>query len=172
MTPPTSPTEKYVRLHKHVRATRQRVYDAWLDAEQYCQWFAADPKHQCTEVSIDARVGGTMRIVMQSPGGTHIGGGEFIELIPGEKIVYTWTWEDMPEFGGNSKVTIELFETDNPYEDAPATEIVLTHEGLNTAAERSEHTGGWWATLRAMGYYVRGVDPREAMFGQPQKNAV
>ena len=91
---------------------------------------------------------------------------EFLELVPDRRIVYRWTWEDMPDFGGNSRVTIELFEAPNPYEDAPATEIILTHEGLDTAQERSDHTGGWWTTLRAIGYFVRGLDPREAMYGQ------
>ena len=55
------------------------------------------------------------------------------------------------------------------YGDGPATEIVLTHEGLNTPVERSEHTGGWWGCLKALGYFVRGIDPREAMYGQPAK---
>ncbi|MEM9913965.1 MAG: hypothetical protein AAF911_03280 [Planctomycetota bacterium] len=34
------------------------------------------------------------------------------------------------------------------------------------AAERGEHSGGWWSCLRALGYHVRGVDAREAMYGQ------
>lgn len=168
----TQPTpQNTVCLHKLVRAPRQKVYDTWLDARDYVKWFAPDPRSQCTEVTIDATVGGTMRLVMASPDGDHIGVGTFLELIPGQKIVYIWIWEDMPEFGGNSKITLELFDADNPFEDGPATEIVLTHEGLNSAIERSEHTGGWWGTLRAIGYYVRGVDPREAMYGQTQSTS-
>lgn len=82
-------------------------------------------------------------------GNPHVGSGKFTQVIENQKISYTWSWQDMPDFGANSLVTFELFDAENPYDkDQPATEIVLTHEKLNTAAERSEHTGGWWNCLR------------------------
>ncbi|MFN3166527.1 MAG: SRPBCC domain-containing protein [Phycisphaeraceae bacterium] len=166
MPQPVEQPDASVRLNKLVQAAPQKVYDTWLDPETYPHWFAADPGVNCTSVQIDARVGGTMRIVMLTPGGEFVGGGEFLELQPGRRIVHTWSWENEPNFGANSTITIDLFEADNPHGDGPATEIVLTHEGLKTAHERSDHTGGWWNTLRAIGYYVRGVDAREAMYGQ------
>lgn len=167
----TAKPDSSIRLHKLVQASRQQVYDTWLNAELYPKWFAPDPRSQCTEVAIDATVGGEMRLVMQSPSGTITGVGRFTELVPARRIVYTWFWEEMPEFGGNSTVTIDLYDTENPHGGGPAAEVVLTHEGLTDANERSEHTGGWWTTLRAIGFFVRGVDPREAMYGQPAQAA-
>jgi uncharacterized protein YndB with AHSA1/START domain len=162
----TTPADS-VRLNKLVQASPQQVYDTWLDAASYAKWFAPEPSVRCEEVSIDATVGGEMRVVMQSDNGTHTGIGTFTELVPGKRIAYTWGWAEHPEMGAGSTVTMDFLEADNPYGDGPATEIVLTHEGLNTPVERSEHTGGWWGCLKALGYFVRGVDPREAMYGQP-----
>ena len=45
------------------------------------------------------------------------GGGTFTEVIQDRKISYTWTWDHDPSFGGNSLVTFELFDTENPYDD-------------------------------------------------------
>ncbi len=160
--------ENRVRLHKLVQASPQQVYDTWLDATTYPKWFAPDPNSRCTSVSIDARVGGHLRIKMQSPNhGTITGTATFTQLVPGRRIAYTWGWEELPEMGAGSIVTIEFFEAENPYGDGPATEIILTHEGLKTVMERSEHTGGWWGCLKAIGYFVRGVDPIAVMYGQP-----
>ena len=173
MTASPSQPAAMIRLHKHVQATPARVFEALTDPEQYAHWFAPDPHVKCGPVTIELRVGGTFRFEMVSPdGNTHIGGGTFTEIIENRKISYTWSWENNPEFGADSHVTWELFEADNHLNPgSPATEIVLTHDKLNTAGERSEHTSGWWQSLRALGYYVRGVDPREAMYGKPASSA-
>ncbi|MEO0515433.1 MAG: SRPBCC domain-containing protein [Planctomycetota bacterium] len=156
-----------IRLHKHVRATRQRVYEALTTPEQFPHWFAPGPNEKCGEVIVEPWVGGRFRFEMtDAKGEQHVGVGTFTEVVEHEKLSYSWTWENNPDFGGNSQVTFELFNAENHIEPGqPATEIVLTHEKLPTAAERSEHTGGWWNCLRALGYHVRGVDPREAMYG-------
>lgn len=154
-----------IRLNKLVRASRERVWAAWTDPDQFCQWWAPGPTEICRVVHIDLRVGGAFRFEMESKGKPMGSYGTYTRVEAPSVLAFTWTWEQMPEFGGDSLVTIELIETENPYEDGPATEVVFTHEKLRTAAERSEHTTGWWNTLRALGYHVRGIDPREAMYG-------
>jgi len=166
-----SQPEKLVRLHKLVQASPQKVYETWLSAELYPKWFAPDPQAQCTLATIDARVGGSFRIVISTPGGDHVGFGEFIELVPGKRISSTWSWEAEGDFGKNTTLTLDLYEVDNPHGEGPATEIVLTHAGLKSAHERSDHTGGWWGCLKAIGFYVRGVDPIQAMYGQAEASA-
>lgn len=161
--------DNFVRLHKLVQASPQRVYDTWLDPATYPKWFAPDPNSRCTLVSIDAKIGGEMRFTMTTPNGTISGHGTITQLVPAKRIAYTWGWIEMPEMGAGSTVTVDLIEADNPYGDGPATEIILTHQGLNTSVERSEHTGGWWGCLKAIGYFVRGVDPVQAMYGEPAK---
>ncbi len=166
MTEPTAQPENAVRLNKLVQAAPQKVYDTWLDASQYAKWFAPEPGVTCTGITLDATVGGTFSVVMQTPNGTHTGEGVFTELIPGRRIAFTWGWVEHPEMAEGSTVTLDFLDADNPYGDGPATEVILTHAGLDTAVKRSEHTGGWWGCLKSLGYFVRGVDPREAMAGQ------
>jgi len=160
-----------VRLNKLVQASPQQVYDTWLDASSYAKWFTPAPEAQCTEACIDPTVGGKFRIVIGTPGGDHVGFGQFLELVPGKRIAMTWSWESEDGYAANTTLTLDLYATDNPHGDGPATEIVLTHAGLESAASRSDHTGGWWGCLKAIGFFVRGVDPREAMYGQSAERA-
>ena len=167
MTASTPQPAPLIRLNKFVQAPPQRVYDAWLDPEQLKQWWMPDANAACSEAQIDAQVGGDFRITLGSGEQAHIAVGQYLELDPPRKIVMSWSWEMNPAMAADSLITIELLETDNPYDpETPGTEIIFTHEKLNTAVERSEHTSGWWNTLRALGYYVRGVDVQQAMYGK------
>ncbi|MEM6392818.1 MAG: SRPBCC domain-containing protein [Planctomycetota bacterium] len=158
--------QTYIRLHKFVRAPKQRVFEALTEPDQFPHWFAPGPEVRCTEVVLEPQVGGDFRFRMNDPSGEWTGRGTITAFDPHDRLAYTWTWVNQPEFGGDSLVTFDLLDAPNPYDaDQPGTEVVLTHERLGSAVERSEHTGGWWSTLRALGYYVRGIDPHEAMYG-------
>jgi uncharacterized protein YndB with AHSA1/START domain len=140
----------YVRITRLIRAPRQKVYDAWLDPSIRNQWWCASPDMKPGTCDIDATVGGKYRVGMIAPDGTeHVVIGEFIELNPPNKLVFTWTWETNPGFGGNSQVTIELF--DATFKEERATELLLTHERLTQPLERSDHTTGWLGCLKSLG---------------------
>jgi len=69
-------------------------------------------------------------------------GGEYRELRPGRKIVFTWQWEDDEAWENNvSVVTVELTDRDG------GTELRLTHERLPNEASRDGHTRGWNSAL-------------------------
>jgi uncharacterized protein YndB with AHSA1/START domain len=123
------------------------VYDAWIDPEIRKLWWRATPEMTCEHCQIDAKVGGSYRIGMQEADGEHTACGEFIELAPPNKMVFTWSWEGM-DFGKDSIVTIELF--DAKFEYQPATELVLTHEKLDSAHARSEHNAGWMGCIKQL----------------------
>ena len=140
----------YVRLTRLIRAPREEVYNAWLDPAVRKQWWCASPEMKPGSCDIDATVGGKYRVGMVGPDGTeHVMFGEFVELAPHDKISFTLTWEHDPGFGGNSLVTIELFEA--TFKDETATELLLTHERLTKPLERSDHTTGWLGCLRSLG---------------------
>ncbi len=143
-----------VRLTKLLRVPRERVYHAWLDPAVRRQWWGASPEMKCTSCEIDAQVDGAYRVNMIGPDGQeHVTVGRFVELDPPAKLAFTWTWEQDPTFGGDSLVTIELFETE--FEGEAATELVLTHERLTNAHQRSEHTSGWMGCLRSLASYFK-----------------
>ncbi|MEM1099880.1 MAG: SRPBCC domain-containing protein [Planctomycetota bacterium] len=164
-----SESPNYIRLHKFVRAPKQRVFEALTATEDFSEWFMPGPGMRCHDVVLEKQVGGRFRFTMKSTSGqgpTMHGGGTVKTYDPYDKLAYTWEWDERPSPGGESLVTWELFDAENPYDDGKlGTEIVLTHDHIADAVERSESTGGWWNCLRALGYHVRGVDPREAMFG-------
>jgi uncharacterized protein YndB with AHSA1/START domain len=75
--------------------------------------------------------------------------GEYRELQPGKKIVFTWQWEDDETWENHiSVVTVELDDADG------GTELRLTHERLPNEASRDGHTGGWNSALDKLEKFV------------------
>jgi Uncharacterized conserved protein len=84
----------------------------------------------------DLRAGGRYRIVMHAPSGEeHDVGGVYREVIPNEKLVFTWAWKSTPE--RESLVTI-TFKA-----DGGGTVMTLMHEQFFDEAARDSHQGGW-----------------------------
>jgi uncharacterized protein YndB with AHSA1/START domain len=91
----------------------------------------------------DARVGGRYRWVMQTPSGEeHDVSGVLREIVPNEKLVFTWAWKSTPE--RESLVTVLL----KP--DGDGTLLTLTHEQFFDEDARDRHQGGWNGALDKM----------------------
>jgi uncharacterized protein YndB with AHSA1/START domain len=97
-----------VRLHRVLRATPERVYRAFLNADALVKWL---PPHGFTARShhLEARVGGTFRMSFTNftTQQSHTFGGEYLELVPNERICYTDVFDD-PNLPGVMKVTVVL----------------------------------------------------------------
>ena len=100
--------DRTVRLHRVLRAKPERVYRAFLEAGAMAKWL---PPYgfTCTVHHLDARVGGTFRMSFHnfSSGNDHSFGGEYLELVPNERIRYTDKFED-PNMPGLLEVTASL----------------------------------------------------------------
>ncbi len=97
-----------VKLHRVLRAPADRVYKAFLDPDAMSKWLP--PNGFTGKVhEMDARVGGRYRMSFTnfSTGGSHSFGGEYRELVPGERIVYTDAFDD-PNLPGEMRTTIVL----------------------------------------------------------------
>ena len=97
-----------VRFHRVLRATPERVYRAFLDADAMAKWlppngFTGRVHH------LDAKVGGTFKMSFTnfSTGTSHSFGGEYLELVPHERIRYTDRFDD-PNLPGVIQVTVTL----------------------------------------------------------------
>src|SRR5262249_54468577 len=134
-----------LRVTHRFQASRQRVFRAWTEPELLMKWFVETDGNIDT-CEIDLRPGGQYRLG-GSFGGTRWSiWGEYLEVKPGEKLVYTWIWEHdagpwVPK--GNTRVTVEFRDHDNGKE----TELVLTHERFESKAARDEHNQGWIGCL-------------------------
>jgi uncharacterized protein YndB with AHSA1/START domain len=89
--------------------------------------------------SLDARVGGSFRFELEN--GSAIVG-TYLQIVPPEKLVYTWFGDGMQ----NRETVVTLDFLDH----GPVTELVLTHEGLTTEAQRALAEGGWPSLLDAL----------------------
>jgi uncharacterized protein YndB with AHSA1/START domain len=139
----TKASEKLsLEIKRFINAPRDRVYAAWTDPAQLRQWFGPE-KVQTRNLIADARVGGKFRWDLTNSEGEKMTClGEYRELQPGKKIVFTWQWDDDEDWANHtSVVTVELSDRDS------GTELRLIHEQLPNEQSRDGHTGGWNSAL-------------------------
>ena len=137
-----------VRLHRVLRASPEKVYRAFLNPEALAKWlppygFTATVHH------LDARVGGTYRMSFTNftTGNSHAFGGEYLELVPGERLVYTDKFED-PNLPGEMHVTVELKEV------FCGTELNITQEGVPAVIPAEACYMGWQESLTLLAQLV------------------
>ena len=138
-----------LEVRRTIRAPREKVFNAWTNPEEIKRWHAPGPA-KVLLAEIDCRVGGAYRIHMLTPDGVeHRAVGVYKEIEKPSRLVYTWSWENK-ETVKNSVVTIEFLDRDG------STEIVLRHDGLPNATERTGHGQGWAAILEKYANAVNG----------------
>ncbi len=156
MTDPTTPS---VRLTRWLKATPQRVFDAWTNAQQVARWLSPNEAIKQAFTEVDARVGGRFRFGYANPDTGHVNtvAGEYLVVDPPRRLVFTWAWipphdeftADQMNF--DSTVTIELTDRDG------GTQITLTHEKLPTGPITERHIWGWNGALdRLVGHAGHG----------------
>ncbi len=101
-------SDRKVQLHRVLRTKPEKVYRAFLEAEAMSKWL---PPYgfTCSVQHLDARVGGTFKMSFRnfSSGNGHSFGGEYLELVPNERIRYTDQFDD-PNLPGTLQVTVSL----------------------------------------------------------------
>jgi len=128
----------------HIKAGPEAVFDYLVDPIKYVEWGGS-------EAVIDPRPGGIYQVLM---GGTHQSAGEFLEVVPNERVVFSFGWAEPghPIPSGSTRVEIRLLP------DELGTVVRLTHSGLPEDAV-SDHTGGWDHYLVRLEVAATGGDP-------------
>lgn len=119
-----------VVVRRTVSAPRAEVYALWTDAERMPAWILDGGS-----ATLDVRVGGKYHLDMHYQGKSYPHDGEYLEVTPPERLVFTWISE-----GTNWKpsiVTVELTDL------GERTEVVLTHEGLPDSDAAISYEQGW-----------------------------
>jgi uncharacterized protein YndB with AHSA1/START domain len=141
-------TDGTVRLHRVLRATPERVYRAFVDAEAMAKWL---PPYgfTCTVHHMDARVGGTYRMSFKNftNGHGHSFGGEYRELLPSERICYTDRFDD-PNLPG------EMMTTATFQQVSCGTELNVVQEGIPEAIPLEMCYLGWQESLAQLARLV------------------
>jgi uncharacterized protein YndB with AHSA1/START domain len=145
-----------VKLHRVLRATPERVYRAFLDADAMSKWL---PPHGFTGKvhHMDAVVGGTYRMSFTnfSTGQTHAFGGKYLELIPHERIRYTDVFDD-PNLAGEMQTTVSLTQV------SCGTELHIVQEGLPEVIPVEQCYLGWQESLALLALLVEADIPDES----------
>jgi glutathione S-transferase len=131
-----------LEIKRFINAPRERVYQAWTDPAQLREWWGPEGV-RTRNFTADAQVGGKYRWDLCNQEGEEMSVfGEYLELTPGRRIVFTWKWDDDENWKAHdSIVTIELSDRDG------GTEVRLIHEKLPSEASRDRHTEGWNSVL-------------------------
>ena len=131
-----------LHIKRFINAPRARVYAAWTDPAQLKEWWGPETV-RTRNFAADVRVGGKYRwdLINQEDEEMSVFG-EYRELVPEKKIVFTWKWDDDDVWENrNSVVTVELFDA------AGGTELHLRHEQLPSTESRDRHNEGWNSVL-------------------------
>jgi len=125
-----------LEIRRTFPAPPRRVFQAFRDPSVLRQWAAPD-QHRTEEVEMDFRIGGRYRRELRFPDGSlHVLRGEYLEIDPPNRLVYTYEWETIPD-APSTRVEIELEERDG------GTDLRLVHSGFESREARDEHRTGW-----------------------------
>ena len=137
-----------VRFHRVLRATPERVYRAFLDADALVKWmppngFTGKVHH------LDATVGGAyaMSFTNFTTGSTHSFGGRYLELVPHERIRHTDAFDD-PSLPGEMQVVVTLKKV------SVGTEVNIVQEGLPDVIPAEACYLGWQESLTLLAKLV------------------
>ena len=128
----------------HIAAQPETVFPYFTDPARYVQWMGA-------EATLEPVPGGAYRVSMRD--GVEVAG-EFVEVDPPHRLVFTWGWlHDHAVAPGSTRVVV-TFEAEDG-----GTRVVLRHHDLPDDAQRSHHREGWDMYLARLGVRVSGGDP-------------
>jgi uncharacterized protein YndB with AHSA1/START domain len=142
-----------VQFHRVLRAAPERVYRAFIDADAMAKWlppngFTGRVHH------MDPRVGGTYKMSFTNftSGKSHSFGGEYLELVPNERLRWTDRFDD-PNLPGAMTVTVHLKKV------SVGTEVHIVQEGIPDVIPPDACTLGWQESLTLLGKLVEAEIP-------------
>ena len=142
-----------VRLHRVLRAPAERVYRAFLDADAMAKWlppngFTGRVHH------LDAKVGGSYKMSFTNfaTGQSQSFGGEYLDLVPNERIRHTDTFDD-PGLSGTMQTTILLTKV------SVGTDLSVVQEGIPEGIPPEACYLGWQESLTLLAKLVESEVP-------------
>lgn len=142
-----------VRFHRVLRATPEKVYRAFLDADALAKWLPPNG-FTCKVHHLDAKVGGTHKMSFTNfgTGRSHSFGGEYRELVPHQRIRYTDRFDD-PNLPGEMETTITLTKV------SCGTELIISQVGLPAVIPPEACCLGWQESLALLAKLVEADIP-------------
>lgn len=137
-----------IRLHRVVAARPEKVYRAFVEPDAIASWVPPFG-FLCSVHEMDARVGGRHRMSFRNftTGDSHAFGGTYLELVPGERLVYTDSFDD-PNLPGEMQVTVTLEAV------SVGTNLNIVQEGVPDVIPPEACYLGWQQSLEKLARLV------------------
>ncbi|GIL41369.1 SRPBCC family protein [Roseiterribacter gracilis] len=143
-------TKPSLTIRRRIKASPEKLFRAWTDPANIRQWWGPDDG-PVLHAEADLRVGGAFRVKFRMlDGDEHECGGTYREIVPNEKLIFTWQWlSDADEV--ETLVTVLL------QPDGDGTAMTFTHAQFQDEKTRDGHQAGWSGSF----------DKLERAFGAP-----
>ena len=139
---PNAPVNPSLTLKRRLNAPPEKVYAAWTEPTHLTQWFGPEGG-VVDRAELNVRPGGRYTIVFHTQDGEqHHVSGVYKEVVPNEKLAFTWAWRSTPE--RESYVTVMIKS------DGPGCMLTLIHEKFFDEAARDRHNYGWTGALNKL----------------------
>ncbi|MCG5481047.1 SRPBCC family protein [Sinorhizobium alkalisoli] len=137
-----------IRLHRVLATTPDKIYRAFLEADALAKWLPPNG-FACTVHHLEPTVGGTFKMSFRNftTSTSHAFGGEYVELVPGERLRYTDRFDD-PNLPGDMQVTVTLRKV------SVGTELAIEQTGVPDVIPPEACYLGWQESLRNLARLV------------------
>lgn len=134
-----------LNLVRHFAAPRSLLFNAWIEPERARIWWAPQG-FDILSCHMDVRPEGPWRIRMRSPRGTiHVKRGRYLEIVPPERLVFTWAWESAKGVPEQETIVTLTFE-----DQGIGTRLTLRQTLFQTTTARDEHHTGWSSCMERL----------------------
>jgi uncharacterized protein YndB with AHSA1/START domain len=139
------PARTGIELQRRFRVSPEKLFHAWTQPAALRQWWCPEG-WTAGDIAIDLRVGGRYRIEMRRAGlGDPVTiAGEFLDVTPPQRLVYSWRWEGAFDGMPPTLVTVELTRA------ADETVLTLRHDNFVDLGLRQQHRTGWLAACNRL----------------------
>jgi uncharacterized protein YndB with AHSA1/START domain len=146
----TTTDNTVLEIRRVFDASPEALFDAWFTREQWQAWIGPEGC-QCEVPVLEPNVGGRYSIKMNLSDGRVIPvGGVFKTVDRPHVLAFTWSWALSK---ADTLVRLSFRAVDG------GTELILTHEGLPTPADREDHGKGWNSVFNKLARFVKGEKP-------------
>lgn len=140
--PPPDPLVASLTVCRTIRASPERLFDAWTEPSRLMQWWGPAGV-TCISAEVDLRVDGRYRIGNQLPQGDVVWiVGVFERISPPHLLVYSWQLEHLAQ--SPERVTVRFDQVD------AGTQVTVLHERIADMATRQSHDAGWQGCLQRL----------------------
>lgn len=132
-------------IKRRFNAPPAQVFAAWTDPQKMMRWMGPAGVLRC-EAENDLRVGGRYHVKMVMADDEHDVSGIYREIVPNEKISFTWAWKSTPERESLVTVTIKP--------EGTGSLMTLHHAQFFDENARDRHNEGWTGTMARLEAYL------------------